>query len=219
MALVALAALLGVQAEDPACLLQSQKRQALREVTCSHESETYDFSTWEGKLYSAGMGPPEGGIRISSFQPTSDCLQPAIFTKENGDDTVGNLLDCNCNALVMAGSGSTDSNIDDCTLANKQKPLIDLHRDLKPFWHWSSLTLKESRKHQDQLRVCRRVATTGINLTRLASNIIFDATVLASNVCSLGCQVLDEHQGRCPDHSNRPTTLLARSTHRYSSSS
>ena len=128
MALVALAALLGVQAEDPACLLQSQKRQALREVTCSHESETYDFSTWEGKLYSAGMGPPEGGIRISSFQPTSDCLQPAIFTTENGDDTVGNLLDCNCNALVMAGSGSTDESVDVCAQeeAENEYPTITL---------------------------------------------------------------------------------------------
>ena len=44
MALLALAALLGVQAEDTVCLLQSHKAQALRTVTCPHGFETYDFS-------------------------------------------------------------------------------------------------------------------------------------------------------------------------------
>ena len=114
MALLALAALLGVQAEDTACLLQSHKAQALRTVTCPHGFETYAFSTWPQKLYSKGEGPPEGGISITNYVETSDCLQPAIFNSENGDDTNGNLLDCKCNALVMAGLGSTDESVDVC---------------------------------------------------------------------------------------------------------
>ena len=128
MALLALVALLGVQAEDPACLLQSHKAQALT-TTCPHGFETYDFSTWPAKLYATDDGPPEGGIKISSFQATSNCLRPGIFNSTNGDDSDTDILACKCNALVMAEAGSTDNDIDDCKPGKNQFPWIDLTFD------------------------------------------------------------------------------------------
>ena len=125
MALLALAALLGVQAEDTACLLQSHRAQ-VRTTTCPHGVETYDFSTWEAKLYSKDEGPPEGGILITSFEATSNCLKPGIFNSKNGDASDQDILDCNCNALVMAEDGSTDDKIDDCNPSGDDVPWIDL---------------------------------------------------------------------------------------------
>ena len=93
IALLAIAALLGVQAEDTACLLQSHKAQALRTVTCPHGFETYDFSTWPAKLYNIGMGPPEGGISITNFEATSNCEKPGIFNSQNGDSSDGDILE------------------------------------------------------------------------------------------------------------------------------
>ena len=52
-----LAALLGVQAEDTSCLLQSHKAQSLRTTECSQGVETYDFSEWDAKLYTVNEGP------------------------------------------------------------------------------------------------------------------------------------------------------------------
>ena len=123
MGLLALAALLGVQAEDTACLLQSQKAQALRTTECPNGYETYDFSTWEAKLYTTGEGPPEGGIEISSFEATeaSGCLQPGIL-----DDSDGDILDCNCKALVMAFVDNTDDTIAVCSPRRDQFPWIEL---------------------------------------------------------------------------------------------
>ena len=123
MGLLALAALLGVQAEDTACLLQSQKAQALRTTECPNGYETYDFSTWEGKLYTAGEGPPEGGIKISSYDATSGCLQPGIL-----DDTDGDELECACKALVMASTNSRDDAIQICFQSNGL-PWIELSFD------------------------------------------------------------------------------------------
>ena len=123
MALLALAALLGVQAEDTACLLQSQKAQALRTTECPNGYETYDFSTWEAKLYTAGQGPLEGGIEISSFDAPSNsaCSQPGIL-----DDSDDDILGCNCKALVMASFTSTDDDIAVCRVLGDTFPWIEL---------------------------------------------------------------------------------------------
>ena len=126
MALLALAALLGVHAEDTACLLQSHKAQAERTVTCSHGYETYDFSTWTAKLYSLDEGPPEGGISITNFRERN-CKQPGILNSQNAGDADDDILQCNCNALVMAGTDSTDGSIDDCSPdPDDNAPWIDL---------------------------------------------------------------------------------------------
>ena len=67
---------------------------------------------------------------------------------------------------------------------------------------------------------------SGFNLTRLVSNnsdMTFEQRPSRApkgvEKVSLGCQALDEHQKRLPDHCNGPATLLPRSTHGYSSGS
>ena len=124
MALLALAALLGVQAEDTACLLQSHKSQAIRETECSQGVETYDFSQWDAKLYTTDEGLQQTGILITNYRER-ECQQPAIFNSQVGPNSDSPVKACNCNALIMAADGSEEDDMDVCTSLD-QAPWIDL---------------------------------------------------------------------------------------------
>ena len=103
--------------QDDSSILHLQSRRTT--FTCPHGEEEYTFAEWDPKLYAVGE-KPANGITITDYvNPTdSDCQQPAILNDVNSADPSEDILRCDCNALVLAMDGSTDSSVSVCDVTN-----------------------------------------------------------------------------------------------------